>query len=159
MIQEDKERSRSADMQDEANDSQKKDVGSQLNIREDETEPLGSEAREAGQESTTGTDYATREGNTIEQGGPGRNQDNSRSSSQNLGDETKETSVNEFSQAPESDNTKKVTKSIYGEGAIRKDEELPDPQKRLEDHPGAYQLKDKSVDEEKDYTDEDSKDE
>ncbi len=72
--------------------------------------------------------------------------------------EKKETSVNEFSQAPESDNTEKVTKSVYGEGAIRKDDGLIDPERRLEDHPGSYQLKEKGVDEEE-HLDEDSIDE
>lgn len=63
--------------------------------------------------------------------------------------EKKETSVNEFSQAPESDNTQKKKNTIYGEGAIRKGNELNDPEKRLEDHPGAYQIKEKSADQEK----------
>lgn len=71
-------------------------------------------------------------------------------SSQARGDETKETSVNEFSQAPESDNAKKVTKSVYGEGAKRKEDDAVGPEKRLEDHPGAFQIKEKSVDEEED---------
>ena len=74
-------------------------------------------------------------------------------SGQASGDETKETSVNEFSQAPESDNAKKVTKSVYEEGA-KKENEPVGPEKRLEDHPGAYQIKEKSVDEEEDSQEE-----
>ncbi len=75
-------------------------------------------------------------------------------SGQASGDETKETSVNEFSQAPESDNAKKVTKSVYEEGAKRKENDPVGPEKRLEDHPGAYQIKEKSVDEEEDSQEE-----
>ena len=80
--------------------------------------------------------------------------DEKKGSGQARGDETKETSVNEFSQAPESDNSKKVTKSVYEGGAKRKENDPVDPEKRLEDHPGAYQIKEKSVDEEEDSQEE-----
>lgn len=107
-----------------------KDRGSQLNKRENETEPLDND-----QKNTTGADYATRDSSTIGMGGPGVVEeeqspsdvsDNADKNSFKLRRESfsseKKDAINSKTQAPDNEDRSKKTSQVYGEGAVRKDD-------------------------------------